>query len=553
MTEQQVAEQNNPLEADHDFIIQRPEHAISVYHSLMPAQVLTIPHEANLQQFVAFCNAFEDQRVLDCFTYREQCYNLLSILHDDNDESDNIHKLKFNISLTLVGKCFSPPRDHSAITKQFIKYCKDLQRPGRPYVLSKEEVADIADKLSKMGSNYPTLTDIANYIYDKFHKIPSKTTIYNIIHRDLINHFKLVKAHPKEENRMDVTLDEIKKFYKDLAKELEGVPVGFVFNLDETGEDEFVDAKDQYIVVPKDSNMDSYPINRGRRITLLHCISTDGTSCKPLIVLPRKTIDNEIYDELAPHSILFRHQISGFCTAELFMEWFVLNFMPYLIYKRVDCHYDGKAVIIMDGFKGHTAAMDPLDKYLKKLNIKIVYFPAHSSDQLQPLDLLGFNIQKNKSKQLLNNFHYSNQTNQILAIVYGLDYIRSTHIVIEAWKMMGIFHERISNLDTVQYHKVDMNQNHNIRDLPKPPKDQQLQSQISRGKKYKPLPPNEIYPKRKEITINTQPRKEWTEETVNALIKAYEEAKVALYNLKTALNFTPILPNLPIPVNFWAS
>ena len=135
-------------------------------------------------------------------------------------------------------------------------------------------------------------------------------------------------------------------------------------HLDETGEDDNQDAILQYIVVPEDSDVTSYPINRPRRISVLHCIATDGTSPIPMIVLPRKTVDNEVFDELSPYNILFKHQSSGFCTGDLFLEWFVLCFMPFLMLKRADRGYEGPADLINDGFKGHCAALKLFNPFL---------------------------------------------------------------------------------------------------------------------------------------------------------------------------------------------
>ena len=52
-----------------------------------------------------------------------------------------------------------------------------------------------------------------------------------------------------EEERLNVELQDIIDFYGDFKKKIEHIPVGFVFNLDETGEVENQDATTQFIVV----------------------------------------------------------------------------------------------------------------------------------------------------------------------------------------------------------------------------------------------------------------------------------------------------------------
>ena len=47
----------------------------------------------------------------------------------------------------------------------------------------------------------------------------------------------------------------------------------------------------------------------------------------------------------------------------------------------------------MDGFKGHKKSIETIDQLLKEFNITIFFIPPHSSDQVQPLDHVGFNVQ----------------------------------------------------------------------------------------------------------------------------------------------------------------
>ncbi|KAK8866867.1 hypothetical protein M9Y10_009835 [Tritrichomonas musculus] len=256
-----------------------------------------------------------------------------------------------------------------------------------------------------------------------------------------------------------------------LKAELPDVPVGLVFNPDESGQNQFVDARDIFIFVPEDVNIETYPVNRSiKRITLLHCISTDGSSCDPMIIVPRLTLDNEIFEEITSGSVLFCCQVKGFCEHELFTYWFIQKFIPYLKYQRERYQYFGKSVIIMDGFKGHEKSLETLENVLNEFKIKIILIPPHSSDQVQPLDLFGFNLQKNETAKFTFNYHYSYQTNTILRILEGLNKIKSPHNVTVAWQMAGIFRDRCErqvdpNGVIIQNHIVDIQANTKIRSL----------------------------------------------------------------------------------------
>lgn len=83
----------------------------------------------------------------------------------------------------------------------------------------------------------------------------------------------------------------------------------------------------------------------------------------------------------------------------------------------------------MDGFKGHEKSLETLENVLHEFNLKIILIPPHSSDQVQPLYLFGFNIQKNRTQKFIVEKHYTWQTNQIHAILEGLNTIRSPHAI----------------------------------------------------------------------------------------------------------------------------
>ena len=288
---------------------------------------------------------------------------------------------------------------------------------------------------------------------------------------------------------------------------MKGIPVGFVFNLDESGENQYVDARNIYVIVPQNKDVTTYPLNRCiKRITLLHCIATDGTVCDPLLITPRVTLDDEIFDVIPTGRVMFASHEKGFMTHQIFTKWFLDKFIPYLINQQDKYHYYDKSLIIMDGFKGHEHSNTTLSNVIQNYKIKIKYIPAHSSDQVQPLDLFGFNVQKCKTAKYVFNHHYSLQTNQILAILDGLNEISSFRSVTTAWRMAGIFRSRKpkvadANEIFMQDHIIDINRNFKIRNT-------QIEKEIIHGRqcrlrKYEVLKPDDNYPKRREIKLKS--------------------------------------------------
>ena len=76
-----------------------------------------------------------------------------------------------------------------------------------------------------------------------------------------------------------------------LTNEIDGVPVRFCFNLDETRQNQFVNTRSLYLIIPKDQEVTTYPVSgAAKRITLLNCISTDESRCNPMIIILRLMI-----------------------------------------------------------------------------------------------------------------------------------------------------------------------------------------------------------------------------------------------------------------------
>lgn len=161
---------------------------------------------------------------------------------------------------------------------QYKKYVSIQKIPGRPYLLVQAELDAIAAEIVSMAPDaYPTLDDILHFISDNFNKVPSKSTVRRVI-LERIPGFKIVEVSPLELERFDCKYEDIQAFYADLTTELEGVATRFCFNLDESGQIDYVDATKVHVIVPVDADVSRYGVSRStRRITLLHCIATDGT------------------------------------------------------------------------------------------------------------------------------------------------------------------------------------------------------------------------------------------------------------------------------------
>jgi hypothetical protein len=195
---------------------------------------------------------------------------------------------------------------------------------------------------------------------------------------------------------MAITSEQIEDFFREAFMTIEGVPAHFIFNMDEMGHQEWVDRKEITCVVPHCHEGDhvNFPVTRiGKRITLIACIALDGSFLKPTIIVPRKTVDQDlVLTGLTPEKVTIKSQLHGFIDAPIFDSWVKETFLRDLRKRREAFGYIGPAILLMDNCSCHATA--PFLEFCQSEHLIPLYFPPHSSNQLQPLDLLIFGVTK---------------------------------------------------------------------------------------------------------------------------------------------------------------
>ena len=209
-------------------------------------------------------STLSDENVVSSKTLYEQIGWLCTLLRPNG----------MGVSYENIGLLFNPSKSHATIKRHFEAFQKIPKEPKRPEILTEEQYQELASKLSSTikESGNPSLYNVQTFIRDSFQIEVSRTTASRILKRI---GFKLIKAKPMEEERYNCSLEEILQYYKTLAELLTEIPCGFCFNLDESGIQRYVDARDTYLVVPEnfpDEEL-TFPVYRSaKRITLLHCI-----------------------------------------------------------------------------------------------------------------------------------------------------------------------------------------------------------------------------------------------------------------------------------------
>ena len=393
----------------------------------IPIDNLSLRHfsigEANYIKAILLSEEF-----LQASTFREQVGIMCRELRND----------ELRISYRKIGMLFN-------CNPGIIKYQEDrfnsvIQNVGRPAELSQIEIDAIKNEISsKIQQKEPiTFEYIANFVYDKFNFDISLDTLRHIVYR--FPDFKTVTGVPMDKSRVMVDIHSIAEYFMGIKSIINNIPSAFIFNLDESGFCDYQDAHEIKVIVNSNYNSDKIeiPVNRdSKRASLLHCIAADGSYTPPCIILSRKTIETEVFDAgLTPEKVLLLHQTNGFMTNSCFDLWFYQKFIPYLQKKREDLCYFGSCIIIMDQFGSHCCKT--IQEIPEELNIIIQYLPPHTSDQLQPLDLGIFGIQKRKISSIQPNKNYSKNSQKFIKIFSALHSASTPTNIISAFRRGGI-------------------------------------------------------------------------------------------------------------------
>lgn len=300
---------------------------------------------------------------------------------------ENLRTQKIRVKYRQIGDVFGISRQKAR--KLHMKFMRGVGRDGRPPCLTEEEIILLDNEINRLHnlSIYPTVNQIAKFIYSTFNKYIYIDTIRHILSSKFAKKYKNCPGIGLEDKRFQVSIANIENNLNALHREIQGVPIKFVYNLDEMGTSEFEDSRQQTVIVPITYPYTTapYSISRAEKhSTCLACINLDGLFGKPQYVVQRSTFDTEIYNYLDPEEIQIVHTDSGYINTESFTFWLYTNFLPELHKLRERYNYSGKAILIMDNCSSHITAIQNLN--LIQENLHIHFIVPHSSHLTQPLD-----------------------------------------------------------------------------------------------------------------------------------------------------------------------
>jgi hypothetical protein len=122
--------------------------------------------------------------------------------------------------------------------------------------------------------------------------------------------------------------------------------------MDEMGHQEWADSTEKvcFVLSYHSEDLVHYPVSRtGKRITLLAFVAADGSFLEPVVVIPRKTYDEDLLlFGITPEKVEFYSQEKGYISMPIFDDWFQIVFIPELEKRREAYSYTGPAFLILD-------------------------------------------------------------------------------------------------------------------------------------------------------------------------------------------------------------
>lgn len=353
------------------------------------------------QHKAAFEVIENDPRFRECQTFRDQC-----VYFQENHPALSNNQVSLFLDL-----------DRKTVWEQMRKAGKPSQPPGRPMMLSPEEQSSVIAFMQESFDNKDpaTLNDVLNFLVENHERdiIPDSLRKWINTHTP----FHTCRSTAMEDKRVAVDVRDISSYLDTLDSAVRGVPAKFIFNLDESGFQKYCDNRFATILVPRDCDWHHHPVARDeKRATFLGVISASGDRLRPLVVLPRVTIEAELFTTgYTTDHVAYAHSRKGFITTDLFCQYLEHVFIPHVRFERHRVGYQGRAVLLMDNCSCHKS--DAVKRILEANNVVTVFLPPHSSDQTQPLDVGLFGNMKMAQSRIHCPKRMSTQSQQVVKMI----------------------------------------------------------------------------------------------------------------------------------------
>ena len=369
-----------------------------------------------------FAEILNDADYMGCVSFRDQCRILIERRSD--------------IPVHQIGLFFGV--NSKVVWKQKSKIENGVLPHGRPSVITPDQSAAMIEYIRQRIDlrDPPTLNDVLNFLWQAFELDMLPNTLRKWIQKHTA--FAVTLSKPMEQERLQLKEEDIVLYYNKLEEAVRDVPSGLILNLDESGFAKYADARDEAVVLPKECDWRHYPVTRReKRATFLLTVSADGRCLKPLLIVPRSTLESEVL--LAGYTsdeAIFVKSANGYITRDLFERYLVEVVVPYINLRRHELEYRGYAVLTMDNCSCHTS--QDVERICRENGVRLVFLPPHSSDQTQPCDLGLFGNMKGAQSRVHPPPDMSVQSRQIIRILSAYRAVCHPLAVTSAFRRAGL-------------------------------------------------------------------------------------------------------------------
>lgn len=273
-----------------------------------------------------------------------------------------------NLSTTLGRyKTVFLPRQEEEIAS----YLRDME--GRLFGLTMTECRKLAFQLAELNN--------INHPFSKTSQMAGKGWMQGFLRR----HPELSIRKPEATSGMRARgFNEVavSKFFTLLEELVEKYhfTAQQIYNVDETGITVVPKSASKIIAIKGKRQVGALTsAERGELVTAEICFSASGSYMPPLLIYPRKKMQQGFLDGLVPGAWVELNQ-KGWIDMEIFFKWFK-KFVEFSKASK-----DTPVLLLLDGHSSHTKNLN-LINYARDNGVVLLCFPPHSTHRLQPLDV----------------------------------------------------------------------------------------------------------------------------------------------------------------------